>query len=246
MLFIQEAGSFDNELPDYHRQLTPKIQLDQIVYLGPSFPFLFDHSSRKYVYIGKPAVEILGFAPQLYGIADLWYRVSLQERKLLQQVFSKVYGLVATVSRYDRNLIGFSVDYHYQTESHQYLRILQQTSHIIHDRKGNRVFEGGHCTDISHWGVDGHIHVRVFNKASGKIYIHQSFPIRDHTNPYTPSRRERDVIREASKGMKNHGIADALGISVHTVNKHRQNLTARLGLKTFTEVVALATKNGWI
>nr|WP_269454360.1 helix-turn-helix transcriptional regulator [Saccharothrix espanaensis] len=41
--------------------------------------------------------------------------------------------------------------------------------------------------------------------------------------------RERDVLRCLAKGYDNREIADTLGIAVRTVNRHLENIRAKLG-----------------
>lgn len=41
--------------------------------------------------------------------------------------------------------------------------------------------------------------------------------------------READIVREIARGKTNKEIADALGLSVHTVTTHRRNISAKLG-----------------
>ncbi|MBV8456863.1 MAG: hypothetical protein JO122_09645 [Acetobacteraceae bacterium] len=48
-------------------------------------------------------------------------------------------------------------------------------------------------------------------------------------------------LNMAAAGQRNKAIANALGISVHAVVLHRTRITARLGVRTFTAGVRVAT-----
>jgi two-component system response regulator NreC len=52
--------------------------------------------------------------------------------------------------------------------------------------------------------------------------------------------REREVLKLIADGMGNQEVADALVISVKTVERHRANILAKLGLHSRTELVKYA------
>lgn len=58
--------------------------------------------------------------------------------------------------------------------------------------------------------------------------------------------RELEVLKLATKGMSNKDIADALSISVRTVQSHLVNIYSKLNVSSRTEAVTQALKEGWI
>ncbi|MBD5336292.1 MAG: helix-turn-helix domain-containing protein [Bacteroides sp.] len=54
------------------------------------------------------------------------------------------------------------------------------------------------------------------------------------------SRRERQVLSLIAQGMKSVEISDALNISIHTVNRHRQQILAHLRVKNSVEACRVA------
>ena len=61
-----------------------------------------------------------------------------------------------------------------------------------------------------------------------------------------PTRKELAVVRALEQGQRNREIADALQLSVNTVEFHIRNLFAKLGASTRTEVVVRARQLGWL
>jgi DNA-binding NarL/FixJ family response regulator len=55
--------------------------------------------------------------------------------------------------------------------------------------------------------------------------------------------REIDIIRCIAEGLSNKLIADRLALSTHTVNTHRKNIMAKLGVNNTAGVVMFAVKN---
>ncbi len=58
--------------------------------------------------------------------------------------------------------------------------------------------------------------------------------------------REREVLTLIAEGHSNQDIADALVISVRTVNRHRENIMAKLNLHSRVDLVRYAIEKGLI
>ncbi|MBQ4161844.1 MAG: response regulator transcription factor, partial [Parabacteroides sp.] len=58
--------------------------------------------------------------------------------------------------------------------------------------------------------------------------------------------REIEVLQLIVKGKTNKEIADKLYISLNTVQTHRKNITAKLGIKTVSGLTFYAIMNGII
>ena len=58
--------------------------------------------------------------------------------------------------------------------------------------------------------------------------------------------REREVLTLIAEGRSNQEIADALVISIKTVNRHRENIMAKLNLHSRVELVRYAIEKGLI
>jgi DNA-binding NarL/FixJ family response regulator len=55
--------------------------------------------------------------------------------------------------------------------------------------------------------------------------------------------REREVLQHILRGKTSQAVAEELGVSVKTVEKHRFNLMSKLGVHNLTELVAVATRH---
>ncbi len=81
---------------------------------------------------------------------------------------------------------------------------------------------------------------QYISKAIASLF--QRGAVRGAPPPITP--REREIIGLIAGGLANRDIADALGISPHTVRTHRQALMAKLDLRNAAEITAYAIKHG--
>ncbi len=57
---------------------------------------------------------------------------------------------------------------------------------------------------------------------------------------------EMKVMRYLCQQLDNHGIADEMHISVHTVLRHKQNIKQKIGAKTFLGCVLYAIQNNML
>ncbi|KYG75197.1 MULTISPECIES: response regulator transcription factor [Roseivirga] len=108
-------------------------------------------------------------------------------------------------------------------------------------------------------GVEGFLTKRCSNQEiktaissiseGGKFYCDRVINIitnKDLPNPMELSDREMQVIRYVGKGLSSEEIASELNVSIHTVNSHRKNVLKKLGLKSPTELIVYALKQGWV
>jgi DNA-binding CsgD family transcriptional regulator len=58
------------------------------------------------------------------------------------------------------------------------------------------------------------------------------------------SKRERDVVRLVSDGMRNQEIANKLNLSEHTVRNYLQRIYEKLGISSRVELVLYAASGG--
>jgi len=59
------------------------------------------------------------------------------------------------------------------------------------------------------------------------------------------TQRELEVLKLAAKGMSNKDIAEALNISVRTVQAHLRDIFNRLGVGSRSEAIVYGLKRGW-
>ena len=60
------------------------------------------------------------------------------------------------------------------------------------------------------------------------------------------SKREKEILMYLIEGTNSRAIAEALEISVRTVDNHRANIMKRLQVKNTAELVKLAVEGGWL
>ncbi|MCE2865543.1 MAG: helix-turn-helix transcriptional regulator, partial [Cryomorphaceae bacterium] len=64
--------------------------------------------------------------------------------------------------------------------------------------------------------------------------------------PVVLSERENEIITLIAEGQTNEQIAELLFLSKHTVNTHRKNIMAKLGVKNTAGIVMYAVKTALV
>jgi DNA-binding NarL/FixJ family response regulator len=82
-----------------------------------------------------------------------------------------------------------------------------------------------------------------FLSASSEIKSSNSFIKSLSCDGFQVTNREIDIIQGIAAGLPNKLIAVKLNLSTHTVNTHRKNIMAKLGVKNTAGIVMFAVKN---
>jgi DNA-binding NarL/FixJ family response regulator len=90
---------------------------------------------------------------------------------------------------------------------------------------------------------------------NGKVYVspHLSENLEDYWEQVRGgfgkpilTTRETEVLKLIAEGKSNKEIADLLFVSVHTVERHRANLMAKLNMKKTADLVKYAVQKGYV
>ncbi len=77
----------------------------------------------------------------------------------------------------------------------------------------------------------------IFNQVSGEVYPIEKQDVKD-----IMSLREKEILRCIRLGMISKDIAEKLGLSVNTVNRHRQNILQKLRVRNSHEAIRIYNK----
>lgn len=95
------------------------------------------------------------------------------------------------------------------------------------------------CTyNVSPYPADGRdIGARIVNIATGEV----SVPPTGNRRARILTPREKEILELVRQGKPSKQIADILAISTHTVNRHRQNIIAKLSVGNIVEAITAAS-----
>jgi DNA-binding CsgD family transcriptional regulator len=58
--------------------------------------------------------------------------------------------------------------------------------------------------------------------------------------------REREIVQLVAEGRSSRKVAELLGVSVKTVKSHRTNIMRKLRIRSVSQLVRYAIRNGFI
>jgi DNA-binding CsgD family transcriptional regulator len=61
-----------------------------------------------------------------------------------------------------------------------------------------------------------------------------------------PGGREREIVQLVAEGRSSRKVAELLGVSVKTVKSHRTNIMRKLRIRSVSQLVRYAIRNGFI
>ncbi len=94
------------------------------------------------------------------------------------------------------------------------------------------------CYDLSSMPRDGYgIAARIINNTTGETFSLAA----DERRTHILSPREKEILLLIREGKLSKQIADVLGISIHTVNRHRQNIIEKLSVGSTVEAIMAAS-----
>ena len=125
----------------------------------------------------------------------------------------------------------------YKKESNERVKMLHTTRYFGYSSDGSVLF--GLCTyipyPVSYDRQDG----IIFNVLTGEVVEREKYEASDRK---ILSQRQLEVLSLIAKGVSSKQIADNLNISVHTVNRHRQDILAALKVANTASAVEIALR----
>lgn len=117
-------------------------------------------------------------------------------------------------------------------------RIVDNSTQILHLSPKGKLWLILCCYDLSpNQSPANGIEAHIVNNSSGEIRDISFSESRTHIL----SEREKEILRLIQKGKPSKQIADILNISIHTVNRHRQNIIEKLSVGNCIEAIHAAT-----
>ena len=115
---------------------------------------------------------------------------------------------------------------------------VDNSTQILRSSPAGRIWLILCCYDLASCEPGGEgICPRILNNSTGEI----SAIITNERRRQVLSPREKEILMLIRDGRPSKQIADRLGISIHTVNRHRQNIISKLSVGSTVEAIRAAS-----
>ncbi len=210
--------------------------------ISRSIVLVFDCYSNKFVFVSSNIPEIYGLdhnrliseghapAVEIIHPDDISYGLLVRK---------KIYSIISGLSPEDKLKYKIIHEMRVKNVRGEYIRVIEQEQIIALDKSGDvwlmlSVID----VDASHESEITKSH--LYNFESGEqIYVDLSDMLEE---PLTA--RESEVLNFMKQGLLSKEIADTLGISINTINSHRQNILRKLNVNNSIEAVNFAQQLG--
>ena len=197
---------------------------NKFVFVSDNIPKLYGLDSRRlFIHGHQPVIEVIHPDDIDYGLL----------------VRKKIYSILRSFSNEEKRNYKAIHEMRIRNTRGEYIRIIEQEQVLELDKSGNiwlmlSVID----VDASHESEITKSHLYNF-KTGELIFIDLSDTLDE---PLT--NRELEVLRFMKKGLLSKEIAEALKVSINTVNSHRQNILQKLKANNSIEAVNFAQRLG--
>jgi len=163
---------------------------------------------------------------------DMYFKASKAYRKYLCEKEDSIKPFVDS----------FEMNYRIRSKEGTYIPVLRHiTPFIVNEENKVEVFLSI-CTDISFIGQNNRVKFKVYSDNNPELFDDYL----DAKDSMLFSSREMDVLNLLVQGRSSSNIADALFVSINTVNTHRKNLMKKANVNKTIDLVSFAIDNGYV
>lgn len=190
--------------------------------LQNQFMLIVDLRLVEHIFVSPGVQVLLGCPVADFSLAWLYSRVHPDDAALLGQA-TALSARWLNERRHEALGHVFTADYRLRHQAGHYLRVLRHNFPLAFGPDGTPTVAGSTFTDITH-----HKHTTDLGFHSSHLQLQQWLDelVRPAAHQAL-SARERQVLDQVLQGHSSQQIADQLHVSVHTVNTHRRNITAK-------------------
>ena len=227
-------------------QLEMHKRLLNIFQVGNYYYYVFNVFQGKFDYVSEGIRIVLEYEPELeYTVIKMVDSIHPDDKIYFLNFEQKSIEFFKTLPFDKIQKYKAQYDYRIKAKNNNYVRILQQVVPIDYDETNFYRTLGIH-TDISHIKQEGIPCFSIIGIDGEPSYYNIQDSL-DFTKSYDLfTKREREVLKAIVEGKNSNTIANALNISLHTVNAHRKNILNKANCKTPVELVAKAITEGWV
>ncbi len=191
----------------------------------------------------SPGLEIFGYEiPDSGSSPDdalLKSRIHPDDRQVFNDYLTRLFHYVTARPQEERADYKYVFEFRFLGKNDEWTRIICQLQILDFSSQGNPIELG--TVDISpDQTPDIGLRFTLINFKTGEIV---PFTVHEETG-MDLTRREREILRLIDEGMYSKEISERLSISVHTVNRHRQNILEKMSAGNTREAVNYARRLG--
>lgn len=190
--------------------------------------------------------RILGYDPQVIHLSEIdsgyiEKRIHPDDLIVMGKTQSKLWEFIQTLPIDQRKDYKHIYECRVRNTEGNYIRFIFQQQILELDKDGNPWLVFGILDVSPDTSPLEYIKLRIVNYKTGEII---PFTIAEQETDIRLSEREKEILELARQGLQSKEISDRLFLSIHTVNKHRQNIMQKMNTNNVLEAIDYARKLG--
>jgi|GEM_PF-2810142 len=220
--------------------------LDQVL-------FVIDFRIAQFVYLSPNVFDIEGYSyKELIEMGPIKYMElihPIESDLIVNKLFPEGSAFVKTIKDFDQSKLKISYNFRLKQKDGSYKTLLQQFSHLLYDEDINPIVIMGTISDISDIHTKPEMFCRMhYQNAKGKWekIFERFYSLEQGLEDYNLTQKEIEIIKFVYKGLSSKEIANLTQRSEETIKSQRKSILAKTKCQTMTDVIVLASKNGWV
>lgn len=253
--YIKSAKNAVNHLavPNYERYF------EDLETINPTFNvldysmYVIDFRLNKYLYLSPNCNEILGYTDEesinMGPISFMELFHPLDANIIFTQFFPEGHEYIKQIKNLDLTKVKVSYSFRLLQKNGQYKTMINQFSHMLLDEELNPIVIMGTSSDITDIYTKPECFCRIHQQNTKgkweKVY-ERLYDLSEQTDDFGLTPKELEIIKFVHKGLSSKEIASCTNRSEETIKTQRKSILAKTKSQTMTDVIVLASKNGWV
>lgn len=230
---------------DYGVWERDKTMLRQMSELTRSCTFVVDVCKCNYAFASANFVDLLGYDSHKIATLEkqgdyLESRIHPDDRQQLERLQVNLGKFIYSLPAGQRNDYCNMYTFRVRNAKQQYVRVVSKHQVLEQDRNGKAWLIIGNMDIAPSQKESASVDCTVLNLRNGDTFS----PVLSSVPEIQLTQRETEVLQLIRQGFLSKEIAGKLGISIHTVHIHRQNLLHKLGVQNAIEAINRAQQLG--
>ncbi|MDR2920808.1 MAG: LuxR C-terminal-related transcriptional regulator [Tannerella sp.] len=226
-----------------------KKHIELLAKVNNSYVYVGEYLEKKYLYMSGNLQQFFDadldglFKSQTEGEDFLAARIHPEDHQVLAAIQTQLIEFIFSQPIEKRKNFKYICEFRGKTAEGEYVRIINQKQILELDENGNPWLIMG-IADLSlNTAPLDNIKIQVVNYVTGETFPLTKF---EEKGLVEITRREKEILLLIKSGMLSKEISDRLSVSIHTVNKHRQNIMQKMNADNIIEAMEYARKLGFL
>lgn len=233
---------------DYSVWDRDKVMLQQMAKVNHSCTFVVDVCKCRYTFASSNFADLLGYdSRKLANIEQ--YDDDYLESRIHPEDLSTMKSIQIGLSQFiysqpidERNNYKNIFSYRVLNAKGQYINVTSKQQVLETSNSGKAWLILGVMDIASDQRPSDEVKCTVLNLKTGELFSPHS--LIESKNELT--NREIEILQLIKQGLLSKEIAYTMGVSIHTVNIHRQNILRKFGVQNSIEAINIGCKTGLI